>query len=1017
MSKFFKYIFISVCFFAMVSCALEDISAPITEQQVGPIEFIVRPTSFTGYNVSTKSTRALSDTQLSEVERKVVTAYFLAFDNDGNRVMFETLNVTNNTIPSKNIRPDFGDSYVTVCFIANVPYSYVASLTHYDNLSDTPLPLTYATQSSTGFIGIPELKLDVKKTPDNAADDEVMQCFPMFGISEKVSLSNPGNENKVVIELKRLFAKVYLQLKMDLNDKPTDDQATPYFVINDYAIANLPKKVNIKDPRTRDEEGNVIAVESSWVKEVESSSFEEEIGVKLGAQAHTIYDEDDNVNSSDPFEIIFYVPEYVLLPNQTEVDKYKEEASEKQQQVKPSLFDPDKRAIHLIINGKFHTPNQEELLLKYKVYLGENSFDSFSLFRNCRYDNYMTIKGTGGTLGSDNRVEVKYDGFIVGFQRATMLDSHFEVRPIRLRFDESFLTDIEEGRLGDGTVRVEIFEIGADGNVTSNAPTWAALERLVTVPEGSTAYCKGTSSTAYPTKRRYFTTSLVSDLIASTGSNSKNAGSYIEFNTDVENLKEYENNYNINGSTIIWLYIDEYSATNQNQYSADPADVRKAQLKVSFTIDGSDEGVSKTYTFSQRPIYPIKSEAQDGGLSGVFTDYYYGIEFFEEYLHSFDTADPNNEGTDSEGNVGGSYDIGQTTQGLAWGLEGVTLSRNNKALFVSEAQPSLGAGTDSKAEDGFDDVKEILISYIDEIISTHVQTLPAFYDYYSSKDVSTGLISNVQTRDYDGYKMNVEIIHNLLNQDSSSDNILLNQFPLNEINPLSVIAYCYNKNKRDSNGNVVTVDGNTINTANLHWYAPSIEEIEEIMALAYDKEDEFSVFGSHFYWSCQPAYLRNMVQVKYDAHAIWRDTEFFSSKYNDRDVYLNVDASGPYFQDDSDRARATKRNVEGQSNVSSSVDGTAYQLSLNGSNDFGTIRNLTSVGFYGSLSLQMARTDPIWTPANPQPTPTGATLTYHEGNDPRSQLNRVRCIYNPNPPTKATRTANNNGGYDYTYTN
>ena len=58
---------------------------------------------------------------------------------------------------------------------------------------------------------------------------------------------------------------------------------------------------------------------------------------------------------------------------------------------------------------------------------------------------------------------------------------------------------------------------------------------------------------------------------------------------------------------------------------------------------------------------------------------------------------------------------------------------------------------------------------------------------------------------------------------------------LNEL-PLSAAAYCYNKNKRNSSGDVVRTE----------WYLPGIREIEQALLPYYN---DFPEFQDNFYWS------------------------------------------------------------------------------------------------------------------------------------------------------------------------
>ena len=1034
MSKFLKYIFISVCCFAMVSCALEELSTPVTEQQKGPVEFIVRPTSFTGYSVTTKSTRALSDTQLSEVERKVATAYFLAFDKDGNRVMLETLNVTNNTIPSKNIRPDFGDSYVTVCFIANVPYSYVESLIHIDRLSDTPLPLTYATYSDTGFIGIPSLSLDINKTPGNTEDDVATACFPMFGISEKVSLSNPGNENKVVIELKRLFAKVQVVINLDLSDNAEVGVEDAYFEFNKFTVQNLPNKVRLTEGKTISEiEGEEIAVfnENAWVKD--QDSFTESVA----ENAIPVRIEDDD-NATNGHRITFYTPEYVLLPDPAKVESFNGTDKDKQK-AKPDMLVDDTIPVKVALNGNYHSVFGEDIDMTYSIYLGEDNFQSFSLIRNVSYTNNITIKGVAET---DNRVEMKYSGFRVGFPYSVQMDAHFNVRPLRLQFTDEFINGLEEELYSHGVVKIEILP-AAEG---AAQPTWLALERpMANQITGNTKYSAGykigEADAPYPTKRRYFTTGLINELNTQTsgGADDPAAGASVTFRTDAAELDPFS------GQTITWVYIDEFTTQQANAN-------REAILAVTFTMDGSSEGVTKKMLIRQSAIYPISF------MDSNSQNHTYGIELFEEYTMNYDSDEHYDDYEDQEG-------MGFVTNvdGIKWGLDGLVFSRNQPALqapeevainVTSDTHPSLKP----LLEDGFSITVPVVgtkyeYDVLDEIVSPIVQyqmedqlkNLEAYYDFYTSDDLESnalsGLLGTDGTRDYDGFAMNVEIIHSLLELYSSNSSAKLNGIVMDE-NPLSAIAYCYNKNKRDTDGNVVKLNSDgSLDITNFHWYAPAIKEIEGIIETSYNGgswlHPQFETFASDLYWSCQPAYLNNKFEVEYDAKSIWTVTHRLRKGIL-RPAYTTIwtrslnagyfaDGSGKYLEDDVKRARATQLSSEGSLksysehtskllNIKGTFSTASHALSTNidltqqKDNPNDILDNLTSVNYiaytgsyFASLTEYLNGVN--WN--NSGVTPEGdaelETPRRGPGNQTRDQVNRVRCVYYDHNYTTATR--------------
>ena len=200
-------------------------------------------------------------------------------------------------------------------------------------------------------------------------------------------------------------------------------------------------------------------------------------------------------------------------------------------------------------------------------------------------------------------------------------------------------------------------------------------------------------------------------------------------------------------------------------------------------------------------------------------------------------------------------------------------------------------------------------------------SMDAKYDFYLERD-------NVESsRDYSGLNFTREIVNEA--------NIIDKTLPLSQ-RVASAVEYCYNKNKRNSDGIVETI----------HWYLPAIDETEEILV---DGFNYFPVFQSKFYWSSQPAY----------------------DKYNYTATYISSwigTAKGYYYSDDIDRARATRVTATSTSEQSG-VDGAIAS---------------TSISIEGSNSA---------TAGTPQP--SGETITYHAGNHLRTKENRVRCVYSP----------------------
>ena len=987
-------IFTVISIVLLVSCSLEEMHSPNSSKD-GSIEFIVRPTSFVSHNVATKTTRAITATQLTEAERKVISAYFLVFNSKGNRVICEKLNVAENTIPSKTLLSDYGADDVTVCFIANVPESFINGIQTIDDLSSKPLDLTYATYDQTGYIGIPVI--------DN------QYCFPMFGMT---SCSLKNAESQVVIDLKRLFAKVSVNINLNLSGSGEVGDNDAYFDLKKLIIRNIPNKVKLTEGKTLDENKNVVLTESDWT--ADETSFEEDTEITCN---NRILDDEDPTTG---YKISFYVPEYVLLPDP---DKQKEETIEERERMKPTLVKEGTFPVSMTIKGDYFSVFGEEIDMTYDIFFGEDNYQSFSLIRNIMYTNNITIKGASV---ADNRVEMKYAGFVVGFPHSVKMDAHFNVRPLRLKFTDDFISGMEQGLYTDGEIKIEVQR--GEGQNTS----WIALERPIEseISSGS-VYAKGTSiAGAYPTKRKYFTTDLIKELderVLADGKDDPTAGSSVTFRTNDPDA--------MSGKVITWVYIDEFDSSSADSY-------REATLAVTFTMDGSSEGVTKRYLVRQSAMYPMRI----GGTS-------YGVELFEEYTMDYDTMDHYDyddngdyDGDDGDGSDDGNGDepgfgdgVVSTVNGFPWGLKEIDLSRNKPALHVNDAKVEIGENSSDELKEylktGIGDYDGIRVveTIVEEEMKSKLKDLDSYYDFYTSDDVGDGnplgdLFGTNEARDYEGFIMNIEIIHTLLKEHKDNASAKLNGMILDEA-PLSAIAYCYNKNKRNANGEVISViSEKELDISNYHWYAPAIKEIEDIIKNAYDganwRHDEFKTFEKNMYWSCQPAYLNNDIDLDYEARTKWtiNGTNWKGSVTSTKVLSGEILASGngDYLQDDVNRARATKYDVKNNTIVNSGSAHKSKKMNIVGSfgsdhtyttnvylgdankvaSDLASVKYLTyTTQYFMSLNTYLSRVN--WD--NSSITDGKKTPDRGEGNITRDTPNRVRCVYYPHNYTKATR--------------
>ena len=376
MRALLKYIFIGLSVLCISSCIKDDMG---NDRRSEYIEFIVRPTGFDKVEVSEADTKALTETELTAVESAIYSLYFIVFGSDGKRIdglSKENLVSASNPTPSQTLLHDYGKGPLTVCYLANVPKTYAQSIQEISDLSDKPLSLTYATYEETGYFGIPVI------------DDK--QCFPMFGM-----VTYPGvaaSDNKVIIPLERLFAKVVVNMKADMSSSIYNNNP-PSIILESCSLTNLPKKVRLA--RSLDKEIDDIIAESAWAKEPDSfvspESYDPQLEIKDGW-----------LNGTNDFSKIVtcYIPEYALIPK---------EYNDTDQRIKPTLIDKDKHPVYLTLAGVAKQDNFVDVPVEYHIHFGEDAYDNFSLRRNRLYNNNITIKGTAeAVIGTDNRVDATY---------------------------------------------------------------------------------------------------------------------------------------------------------------------------------------------------------------------------------------------------------------------------------------------------------------------------------------------------------------------------------------------------------------------------------------------------------------------------------------------------------------------------------------------------------------------------------------------------------------------------------
>ncbi|MBQ9137029.1 MAG: DUF4906 domain-containing protein [Alistipes sp.] len=742
-------------------------------------------------------------------------------------------------------------------------------------------------------------------------------------------------QNLLTIPMKAMFAKVNFQIKVT-PDQQIEGNYSPQFAMEGYTINNVPSTVDFTNATNSD-----TAVLDG--------------GYNLPVSGNMVASAANTINFS------FYLPERLLTPatsaeeykypfgtNGAEVagySKIREEDKKYAQRYKGKLLGDTQKATNIVISGTFRDHQNHYWDVDYTIYLGEDNYSNFNIVRNSEYNNYVTIRGIQSSndmsdnatgIAIDHRVNVeRTQPAIISLRRETLLDSHFEVRPLRIRKSEV-------GNVGDiNAVKVEV--------VNPETTDWMRLERsfgdgtLETAnnrknSNGESFYITDSNSPSYG-KRRYFTNDLIDGTVAT--------------------------NYPLTGSTsvvvpiseadeCVWIYVDECTEVGD--------DVRAGIIRVTYgnlagstftaTTDSAFPVVN--YAINQRKLFKV--------TNGTRTYY---IEYEEEYLHNFD-ADDNYGSTEYEG--------------MEWGLDGIQLSYADNADGDGHFSVVVNSG-----DNFFSDV-------IDGFMNYFINSLNSYYDFYIKKHDSTVMTTESNLHEYAGHDFCSEII-NITNGYGYNIPDAAKKDPIDVLNlteqPSSAIEYCYNKNKRTANGQVVfqNQDG-TFDVDNYNWYLPAVDEIEDIVTSDYLDPDNltkktyarFKDFQDQYYWSSQPSYNKNLLH--YNVSLMFR-----------------ISADYDYYTDDVWRARATRVVYDTTYHEeSSSVEGYYMVKHLYSTNDIRSynleelLKTQTSVSYSYSTSFGGSQTRTF---------DKSDLITRKPASKLRTSKARVRCV-RVAPPTTTT---------------
>lgn len=856
------------------SCTFDELVPSNLYDRDDVIKIVGRVTPFSENSADTKSTKNSYETYIKNM------ALFV-FDSAGDTVYF---NIVNSGQPlfviDRNEKPfkDHDQSKLTACklyILANIPeldQITLRSVENEDDFLDTDCTIPSVPRMSgiESYGGLPMWGVIDKAVVDGNQINIDLRKDDQY----TSPATNPLIGSVQTIPLTCMMSKLTFNITLDPIQKSTYTQS---FELKSWTVENVPEDVLVAQPTGNDESAHA---DGPFLTTATFTSVDN--GVTSAMEG-----------GSRPMSFCCYVPEHRVVPTNTSVTYPDNITDEFKQNYKPLWLDEDNdHPIKVTLEGVYTDHRNQEKKVTYTIYPGEYNYKDFFVNRNHEYIHNITIKGITNSIYGDEksitldaRVDVQQNDFTFTLERETLLDSHWEIRPIRVTLDPTNHTNADH-------IEIEI--------MNASSTPWIRMEMPTKTQAAGDAYCNVSADALAFGKRRYFTTDLVTNTLSS--------------NTSVSFQATDTGNTGTNYEHVIWVYIDENTAPHTGSGST----TRQAQVQCRYyEKNQTTPTVTEDYYFIQKSLHNI-----------TYDSHTYGIEYYEEYLYNFDAREQ----------------YGTTTDGMAWGLNGVQLSKTYNAVSMSD--PTFTSNTAMNIESALTigTIKSTITSNVNTIISNVPNAYGAKYDFYLSRDN----IDDVEIRDYKGKDFTKEIVSTSLSQSAIPRSRATNEVVQ------SAVEYCLNKNKRNSDG--------SINVNNITWYLPSIDEIEDITMGGYS---DFEVFQDKYYWSSQPAYKG--IDIDYSV-TCWT-TRWHVAQ-------MDGESSGYFYKDNVSRARATK--VYTENNVFKNVN--------SGTTDsYGTL-TISHSGIYNQLP------DPTYTLSEDD----DGKAVYQEGNMPRTgngSVNRIRCVY------------------------
>ena len=595
----------------LAAIALSACTAEPLEQQpaAGQLKIVGRITHFQKGNPSTKSVK-------DEAEARIKNMALFIFDSAGDKVYYELIDGGQPLFLIDRSQPPFSNhtqSLLQKCEL------YILA-----NIQSADIPALASVQTKAQLMSkdctigrvIRESEIDSYGGIPMIGSIDCVESDPSKTIDLRLKENSTLNSSVLEIPLTCLMAKMKFNIYVEPVQK---SEIVQRFEVKSWTVENAPSKVLIAQPTG--------TYESAYAD-----------GPFLSSATFSTVDNGSTTvmqGASSPLSFWCYVPEHRVLPTNTSVP-YPEGVKEgdiTSQNFKPLWLAENDKPLAITLKGIYTDHRNQEKEVTYTVYPGADNYKDFFVNRNHEYVNNITIRGISNsiygapnTISVDWRVDVKQNDFKFELERETLLDSHWEIRPVRITLDP-------EAHPNADRIEVEIMDAASSPWIRMEMPSDSDIS------SHQSTYCDVTKDELAYGKRRYFTTDLV------TGTLSGSRSVTISTSTPSNTSNAYEH--------VIWMYIDE----NTELPSVPGSTTRQATIQCRYYESGDpNPAVTENYNFIQKSLHNITQ----GGRT-------YGIEYFEEYLYNFDSRDP----------------FTTLPDGMEWGLEKTQLSNTYKSVNYS----------------------------------------------------------------------------------------------------------------------------------------------------------------------------------------------------------------------------------------------------------------------------------------------------------------------------------------------